>query len=120
MDHAWTLSLARFCADQYFGFEPDAWTQFASSADRVTLAAAAGYLSMTSWYGREEELARIAAALVQVAEADTRAPDGAQQRRFDLEHFSAALRIEIATRRLSGSKPDCLGVPSHRRPSDTA
>lgn len=103
MDHARTRSLARFCADQYFGFETDAWAQFAGSTDCAVLAAAARYLSMTSWYGRTDELARIASGLVTQAEADTRAPAGAQERDFDLEHFSAVLRVEVATRRLSAA-----------------
>ncbi len=54
-------ALTSFCAAQRDHFLMDDWTARKPSAlDARTLAFMAKYLSMTSWFGHEDELARIA------------------------------------------------------------
>lgn len=87
--------LIGFCARQIRTFDPLAWRE-SESADRRTVAVAAAYLSMTSWYGYE-------AALEQFAEE--RCPGICSAERFhreafavgfDLTYFSAAVRYQVA------------------------
>lgn len=58
------ISLANFCADQNSDFDATIWVDpHASAMQRQTLAFAAQYLSMASWYGYQNQLAGIAELL---------------------------------------------------------
>ena len=87
-------SLARFCASQRTAFDLRAWLA-ERTIDRRDLAIAALYLSMTSWYGYEGSLKRIAEELHPgiasggVFSAEMQAMD------FDLARFSATTRYLI-------------------------
>lgn len=100
MDAPAVESLAQFCADQFSPFDPEAWTG-KSSIDGKTLAVAAKYLSMTSWYGHEEELERIAGR----ADATILNISGfhreAQAIGLDLTSLSAKVRLRIALQQRS-------------------
>jgi len=86
--------LARFCASQRTAFDLRAWLA-ERTIDRRDLAIAALYLSMTSWYGYEGSLKRIAEELHPgiasggVFSAEMLAMD------FDLARFSATTRYLI-------------------------
>jgi hypothetical protein len=93
-------ALAQFCADQYFSFDSRAWARRARY-DRNSSTVAAMYLAMTSWYGHEDELERIAAdsrAMHASGEAFRRT---SQASSFDPSVFSQQVRAEIARRRQS-------------------
>ena len=97
-----TESLAHFCIRQNDEFNSDDWNvQFA--INRKALALAAKYLSMTSWYGHEEELERIVAATQDVVESSLGLYRESQAIGFDLPYFSYAVRSGIAQAR-SGQK----------------
>ncbi|MEO7128963.1 MAG: hypothetical protein ABI040_08910 [Rhodoferax sp.] len=52
--------LAVFCALQRSDFDPEDWMRRSACDDSMRVAFAAHYLSMTDWYGHEEELEAIA------------------------------------------------------------
>jgi hypothetical protein len=87
-------SLAQFCIAQRDAFNRDDWyARF--KIDSKAVALAAKYLSMTSWYGHEEELEQIAVATGAFANGhgplrESRAVG------FDLPHFSYTVRSGIA------------------------
>jgi hypothetical protein len=85
-------SLAQFCADQYYEFNANTWLQ-RSTQDRNASAVAAKYLALTSWYGHEVQLERIAA--VSMASCGHTQSDG-----LDLAAFSASVRYAIALKRI--------------------
>jgi len=93
-------SLARFCASQRTAFDLRAWLG-ERTIDRRDLAIAALYLSMTSWYGYQESLKRIAEELHpgiasgEVFSEEMRAMD------FDLARFSSTTRYLIHQDRAS-------------------
>ncbi len=91
-------SLARFCADQRQAFHTDAWLK-CSDADRRTIAIVAKYLSMTSWYGHEEELVNIASEIDPDVSNDIGFDGEAKDIGFDLTHFSTKVRYRIALQR---------------------
>jgi hypothetical protein len=84
-----------FCAEQYYAFDAEAWLARAAR-DGLRVAAAAEYLSMTSWYGHEEELASIAAKL-RTAFGPTRVAA------VGLAELSARTRYLVAQRKI---RPD--------------
>jgi hypothetical protein len=90
-------SLTQFCADQCNAFDPHAWTG-RSAVDGKAIAMAAKYLSMTSWYGHEAALERIAAATQRDFAGGAGFHRDLQAMGFDLGHFSAAVRYAIAVR----------------------
>jgi hypothetical protein len=96
-------SLAQFCADQYYAFDANRWLQ-RSTGDRNASAVAAMYLAMTSWYGHEEQLERIAARSRASHPDATELQDEAHLNGLDLAAFSASVRYAIALKRL-GSGP---------------
>jgi hypothetical protein len=95
-------SLARFCADQRQSFESNAWLN-CSDADRRTIAIVAKYLSMTSWYGHEDELVNIAAEIDPEVSNDFGFDGEAKAIGFDLMHFSTTVRYRIALQRTGQS-----------------
>lgn len=99
MDRQSAESLAQFCIDQRSAFDARQWLA-RKAVDGRAVALAAKYLSMTSWYGHEEELERIA---VEVYTSD--GPSGAlfsesKSLDFDLPHFSTTVRLGIARQRV--------------------
>ncbi|MBS0336004.1 MAG: hypothetical protein JSS40_04175 [Proteobacteria bacterium] len=114
MDRAATNSLARFCADQYFGFDPEDWIVRSLRSDRASVIAAARYLSQTSWYGRENDLARIAATLEAAPAGGAGAAQAARAHDFNLGLFAAVLRLDIMSRRLSAGGSTGDGRPGMR------
>ncbi|HXZ94251.1 MAG TPA: hypothetical protein VEG36_15350 [Burkholderiales bacterium] len=82
--------LERFCAEQYYAFDAHAWLERAA-ADGARVAAVAEYLSGTSWFGHEDELASIAAAI--------RAGGRAQAGDLSLVRLSARTRYLVAQRK---------------------
>jgi hypothetical protein len=89
-----TESLAQFCIAQRDAFNPDDWyTQF--DIDSKAVALAAKYLSMTSWYGHEAELERIAVATGAFGNSYGLHRES-RTIGFDLAYFSYTVRSGIA------------------------
>jgi hypothetical protein len=89
-----TDSLAQFCIAQRDAFNRDDWyARF--NVDRKAVALAARYLSMTSWYGHEEELEQIAVA-TDAFDNSYGLHRESQAIGFDLPHFSYTVRSGIA------------------------
>jgi len=92
-----TLSgMEHFCAEQYYAFDADAWLARAAS-DGLRVAIAAEYLSMTSWYGHEEELESIASGVRAIVGPAARGGGSLAAR--GLGHFSARTRYLLAQRK---------------------
>lgn len=87
-------SLANFCIAQRNAFAAEAWLARAE-ANREEVGLAATYLSMTSWYGYEEELEEIARRNHFSVESPGLHRE-AQSIAFDLPYFSAKVRGGIA------------------------
>ena len=99
MNEQESVALAQFCADQYYAFDPGAWHR-RSRYDRNASTVAAMYLSMTSWYGHEDELGRIAADSLALHPGGEEFQRSAQANPFNPELFSKMVRSEIAARQL--------------------
>ncbi|MBI3526150.1 MAG: hypothetical protein HY066_16785 [Betaproteobacteria bacterium] len=110
MDERDLASLAQFCADQFSQFEAAAWMD-RSSADGKIHAVVAKYLSMTSWYGHEAELERIAANTDSAIANSTGFHREALAIGLDLGSFSALVRRRIALRQRN--KPLLKGIGLH-------
>jgi hypothetical protein len=88
------ISLATFCADQSADFDADTWMNpQASAVQRQTLAYAAQYLSMASWYGYQTQLARIAELLQPGIGQIGNFMRLAREIGLDLADFSIAIRF---------------------------
>ena len=92
-------ALAQFCADQYYAFDARAWKR-RSQYDHNASTLAALYLSMTSWYGHESELERLAADASVLNDSGEAFRRLEHEGRFDPAQFSAMVRSEIAKRHL--------------------
>ena len=115
MDQQESEALAQFCADQHYAFDARAW-QRRSQYDRNASTVAAMYLSMTDWYGHEDELERVAArAFAQHVNGEA-FQRTAQASTFDHTRFAAMVRSEIAARQAGAGKP-ALKVVSESRNS---
>jgi len=99
MDRHATESLAQFCIAQRNAFDADGW-HLRFDIDGEAVALAAKYLSMTSWYGHEEELERIAATIHLPAESSLGLYRESRAIGFDLPYFSATVRIGITQARV--------------------
>lgn len=97
MDKRALDSLAHFCVVQRKFFDRDAWLA-RGAAEGAVVACAAKYLSMTSWYGYEDELALIAARISPSADGSTGLHREVEAVGFDLPCFSVIVRREIALR----------------------
>ena len=93
MDKLALDSLAQFCAEQQRSFDPEAWID-RTAVDGKGIAVVAKYLSMTSWYGHEEQLEGIAAGISDLAGFHREL----QAAGLDLTKLSATLRQSIALR----------------------
>jgi len=91
-------SIAQFCVEQHGRFDPQAWKR-RGAADRKLVAVAAKYLSMTSWFGHEEQLEQIAVDIDSALADDTQFNRELGSIGFDLALFSASVRCGIAARR---------------------
>ena len=103
MNEQESVALAQFCADQYYAFDAHAWHR-RSKYDRNASTVAAMYLSMTSWYGHESELERIAADARALHASGEDFRRQAQTSDFDPGLFSSMVRNEIAARRAPSAK----------------
>ena len=95
-----TEALARFCIEQSLSFDAHDWlllTEF----DEKKVGLAAKYLSMTSWYGHEEDLEAIAgyAHIFDSTTAGLGGGDELRQPEFDLLQFSTAVRMGVTRAR---------------------
>jgi hypothetical protein len=102
MNHEEAKALAQFCADQFYDFDAHAWKR-RSRYDHHASTVAALYLSMTTWYGHEEELERIAADARALHETGDEFRRTAQASSFDAAQFSAMVRSEISLRRVGSA-----------------
>lgn len=91
-------SLAQFCAEQFSTFDLDAWID-RSSIDCKAVAVAAKYLSMTSWYGHEDELERFATWNDSKIISISCFHREAQAIGLSLTSLSARVRLKIALQR---------------------
>ena len=87
--------LVEFCIEQRDAFVPCDWIA-RDDIDSETLSLAAKYLSMTSWYGYQEELGQIAEQGQPCLVDSLGLHREAQAIGFDLPYFSAKLRSGIA------------------------
>ncbi len=97
-------TLTLFCAGQQDAFDRRAWLGQAA-IDAKAIAVLAKYLSMTSWYGHEEDLERVAIELDSGVAKREGFEREARAVGFDMRHFSTAIRYEIARRRMSRAVP---------------
>jgi hypothetical protein len=91
-------SIAQFCVEQHSKFDPQAWKR-RSVADRRLVAVAAKYLSMTSWFGYEDELERIAVDIEAGLADNDEFNRELSSIGLDLALFSASIRCGIAARK---------------------
>lgn len=99
MDQHATESLAKFCIAQRNAFDPDDWyAQFDINPKAVALAAK--YLSLTSWYGHEEELEQIASEMDVFVESSHGLYRELHAIGFDLAYFSYMVRIGVTQSRI--------------------
>jgi hypothetical protein len=97
-------SIAQFCVEQHTRFDPQAWRR-RGAADRKLVAVTAKYLSMTSWFGHEDQLERIA------VDIDAGVADSSEFNRelgaigLDLARFSTSVRSGIAARKHPPAPP---------------
>lgn len=93
--------LARFFIEQHFEFQSATWPS-AGEPESDLYRIAAHYLSMTSWYGHEEELERIAETARRSPTCSLGLHREAESLGLDLAYFSASVRSGIA--RYPGAK----------------
>ena len=97
MDERTFQSLTQFCADQFSVFDACAWGE-TCVIDRRAIAVTAKYLSMTSWYGHEEELECISVGVDAPILSASQLHRETQAIGLDLKTLSAKLRHKIALR----------------------
>ncbi len=96
MEHDALAEIEEFCAAQYYAFDAGEWLARAQR-DGSSVAAAAEYLALTSWYGHEDELAVIAARIRErIGREDPY--------RIPLARFSARTRYLLAQRQNRSAK----------------
>lgn len=96
MDESAFEDLTQFCADQFSPFDAAAWIG-RSSTDGRAIAVTAKYLSMTSWYGHEQELEHIASRIKSISGFHNEA----QAIGLSLTGLSAIVRRKIALQQRS-------------------
>lgn len=113
MDRHSLGALAQFCASQQRTFDARAWLS-QGTADPTAFAVAAKYLSMTSWYGHEEELERVATQLCPALAVREGFDRELRTSGLDLQYFSSSIRYRIGLRDIGNiSKTGC----SHTSPA---
>lgn len=93
-----TESLAEFCIAQRNAFDPVDW-YMRFGIDREAVPLAAKYLSMTSWYGHQEDLDRIASSMHCFVENSRGLYHQSKAIGFDLSIFSARVRAGVMQKR---------------------
>ena len=96
MDQIAFAALCQFCADQARAFDPGAW-RVQPAIDGKVLSLVAKYLSLTSWYGHEQELEQILNAADLSLQSDSDFHIAARSAGLDLSLLSAGVRHRIAT-----------------------
>ena len=92
-------TLAQFCIAQRNSFSPVDW-RMRVCVDGELVGLAAKYLSMTSWYGHENELEQFVLAMSSpIDRSHLSLFHEAQSLGFDLPAFSVAVRIGITKAR---------------------
>lgn len=94
MDRHTTSALAKFCVDQCNTFNFRDWLLLQGIDDKA-VALAARYLSMTSWYGHEDELEEIATRIHAFEQNTSVLYDESRQIDFDLPYFSVMVRYGV-------------------------
>jgi hypothetical protein len=97
-------SIAQFCVEQHGRFDAQAWKR-RGAADKKLVAVAAKYLSMTSWFGHEDQLEQIAVDMDSALADDSQFNLELGSIGFDLALFSASVRCGIASRRAPAANP---------------
>ena len=92
-------SLAQFCIAQRSAFDSRQWLA-RKHIDGKAVALAAKYLSMTSWYGHEAELERIAVAIFARGVGEEALFSESKSQDFDLPNFSTTVRLGVAQLRV--------------------
>lgn len=87
--------LVTFCIAQHHAFDENDWMS-RSRIDGAAVALAARYLSMTSWYGHEDELHRIAENFPFLDEHSSSLHRASRALGFDLPTFAAKVRRGVA------------------------
>lgn len=93
-----TEALARFCIEQSLFFDSHDWLLL-SEFDEKKVALAAKYLSMTSWYGHEEDLEAIAGYSHIFDRSSAGLNCESRLLEFDLLQFSATVRMGVTRAR---------------------
>jgi hypothetical protein len=88
-------SLAQFCIAQRSAFDSRQWLA-RKHIDGKAVALAAKYLSMTSWYGHEDELEQIAVAIYARGVGEKALFSESKSQDFDLPYFSTTVRLGVA------------------------
>ena len=97
--------LTEFCTEQRWNFDPKAW-QLAQRIDSRLLAVTARYLSLTSWYGHEQELEVIGEALLPGVSNKRRFDGVLEELSVDIPYLSATIRYRSEMRRIvAGTSP---------------
>ncbi len=99
MNKQTTDTLARFCIAQSDTFNPNDWF-YLNDIDEKAVALAAKYLSMTSWYGHEDSLEKIAEKMHPFIQNSTGLHIESRLIDFDLPYFSSIVRMGIAKSRI--------------------
>ncbi len=103
LDRRTPRSLEQFCIAQHDAFAANDWLQRSESEiEADAMARAARYLSMTSWYGYEDELEQIAEALTPcpLVRCDAGLSDVSSVKGdFNLSHFATKVRAGLLRRR---------------------
>lgn len=104
MDRQATESLAGFCIRQRNALDPDDW-YLRSETDGKAVALAARFLSLTNWYGHDDELVEIAAKVHPTLDGSASLYSEAQAIGFDWPHFSTTVRIGITLEQVQRAAP---------------
>lgn len=106
LDRRTPRSLEQFCIAQHDAFSAHEWLARSNSErEAEAVAQAARYLSMTSWYGYEDELEQIAEAITPcpLVRCDAGFSDvsgvSSVKGEFNLSHFATKVRAGLLRRR---------------------
>lgn len=91
-------SITRFCIEQYSAFDANAWLR-RGAADGKMVAVAAKYLSMSTWFGNESSLVRIAAEIYPDTASITKFNREMRAIGLEMMTFSETVRCGIAAKK---------------------
>ncbi len=111
-------SIARFCIDQHDAFDANAWLR-RGAADGKMVGVVAKYLSMSSWFGNETSLGRIATEIHPDTASITKFNREMRAISLEMVTFSETVRCGIAAKKGLSVDPDnapaggeCASAPS--------